>query len=402
MRSLALLLTARQLGATHYGRYAACFALTGFSSILFSLGLNIWLLHEGSRALNRLGTLLGSVLTIKGIIGVIWFSLVVLLSPLLDPSSFPVKLMRLSALSVLLDNLIATLLTAYKASLRNKTTSILESGANAIWLLATLLLVKMGEHQAVVYVRIRLGALSVGFIAILLIVWRSASLKVTIQTTRRAIGEALPFATSELLAWASMRVDVLIVALILGEYATGLYSPAVGLVNALFLAPATVYLVVMPVLSNLFVTDAKQAWLTARNGILLLVVIGFGMSTALALGASPLASILGTSFRDIQEILRLLSPILLIHSLTFGLAAILVATNQQANRTIVQAIAVAANTFLNLLVVPRTGIRGAAVVYVISDVVLLIGYAWLVRNYRSRASSFIPSTPTHQDLFEGD
>jgi O-antigen/teichoic acid export membrane protein len=391
MRSVALLITARQLGVALYGQYAACFALTSFSSILFSLGLDIWLLREGSRASGKLGTLLGSVLTIKGIIGGMWLALVFLLSPLVDSSSFPVGLLRLSALSVLLDNLVATLLTVFKASLRNQLTSILESGANALWLLATLFLVGLGSQQAAAYVRLRAGAFLVSLVVIVVMVCRSTRVRVSLQTTKRAISEAGPFATSELLAWASMRVDVLIIAFVLGERATGLYSPAVGLVNALFLAPAAVYMVIMPVLSNLFVDTTEQAWVTARNSLLLLMVVGLGMSTALALGANPIASILGASFRDVQGILRLLSPVLFIHSLTFGLAAILVATDQQANRTVVQAIAVATSASLNLLVLPWAGVRGAAVVYIVSDMVLLIGYAWLVRNYRRRSSFVGPS-----------
>jgi O-antigen/teichoic acid export membrane protein len=398
MTSLALLLTARQLGATGYGQYAACFVLTGFSSVVFSLGMDIWLLREGSRDLPRLGELLGSVLTVKWVVGTAWFGLVLLLSPLLDSNSFPVVLVRLSALSVWLDSLFATILTAYKASLRNEITSILESSSDAIWLLATLLLVKSGEQQAAVYIQARVGALFISLIVATVLVWRRLSLRATIETARRVVSEAFPFAASEFLAWTSMRVDVLIVAFALGEHAVGLYSPAVGIVNALFLVPATVYMVVAPVLSRLFVTDVKQAWLTAKRGILLLAVVGTGLSLALLIGARPLISLLGASFSGSQGILQTLSAVLFLHSLSFGMAAVLVATNQQTRRMIVQAITVATNAALNLLVVHRAGIRGVATVYIITEVVLLIGYTKLVLDCRSRSASPIPSSAIHREI----
>lgn len=389
MRVLALLFTARQLGAIQYGQYAACFALTSFSSILFSLGLNIWLLREGSRDLESTGALFGSVFAIKGVIGSMWLIFMLLLAPIIDSSSFPVELVRLSAVSVLLENLVVTLSVFYKSTLQNHITFILESGSNGIWLVATFLLMKSGEQQASVYILIRIVALLISFILVLWIIGRTIPLKVTISTTKWALRSALPFALSELLAWAAMRVDVLVIAFLIGEYATGLYSPAVGLVNALFLIPSAVYLVITPVLSNLFVTNVKQAWITARNSILLLVVIGLTMSIALLFTAGLLSSVLGGTFQEVREILRLLSPVLFIHSLTFGLAAILVATNQQAKRAIVQSIAVATNACLNLILVSWMGVRGAAMVYILSEMVLLFGYAWLVLNQHSQPVDFM-------------
>lgn len=395
---LALLLTVRQLGAIHYGQYAACFTLASFSSIMFSLGLDIWLLREGSRNLVRLGEFLGSVLTIKGIVGLGWFGLITLLPPLLNSNLFPAELIRLSALSVWLESLFATVLTAYKASLRNRIVTILGASSNTLWLLATLLLIRSGAQQVAVYMQIRAGVLLFSLIVAVLLTWYCWALPTAaFQTIKRAIHEALPFAISELLAWTSMRLDVLIIAFVLGQYAVGLYSPATGIVNALFMIPATVYMVIVPVLSNLFVTNVKQAWLTAKRSVLLLAAVGIGLFLALAVGARSLTSLLGTSFRGSQEVMQILSLVPLLHSLTFGMAAILVATNQQVYRTLVQAIAVVANMALNLLVVRWAGIYGVAVVYVVTEIVLLVGYAWLVRNCCAR-STLLSSSKSHERL----
>jgi O-antigen/teichoic acid export membrane protein len=188
-----------------------------------------------------------------------------------------------------------------------------------------------------------------------------------------------------------MRVDVLIAAFFLGERAVGLYSPAVGIVNALFLLPATVYAVVVPVLSNLFETNIKQAWRTAKRAIGLLFVIGIGMSLALSVGARVLISLLGASFAGSREVLQILSIILALHSLSYGMAAIVVVANQQRRRVVVQAVVVSINAILNLLIVRWAGIRGVAVVYVLTEVVLLIGYARLVRSYYIKSVASLSS-----------
>jgi len=66
------------------------------------------------------------------------------------------------------------------------------------------------------------------------------------------------------------------------------------------------------------------------------------------------------------------------------MAAIIDATYQQSKRALVQTIAVALNIVLNLLVVKWAGIRGAAVNYVITVIILMVGYTAIVLSYRAR------------------
>ena len=105
MTAVVLLLTARQLGSTGYGQYASCYILVSFTSIIFSLGLDLWLLRNAGRKPEELARLTGSILAIKGCIGGIWLALFIGLANVLSPSHFPVELLRTSALSVLIDGL---------------------------------------------------------------------------------------------------------------------------------------------------------------------------------------------------------------------------------------------------------------------------------------------------------
>jgi len=49
MTMLAIMLTARQLGAVKYGEYVSAYTLASATAIVFNLGLDIWLLREGGR-----------------------------------------------------------------------------------------------------------------------------------------------------------------------------------------------------------------------------------------------------------------------------------------------------------------------------------------------------------------
>ena len=87
--AVTTILIARQLGPDIYGQYAASLVLVSFTSVIFSLGLNTWLLHEASRNLQQHGGLLGSVLAIKILIGIPWLIITYLLAGFLSSSTFP-------------------------------------------------------------------------------------------------------------------------------------------------------------------------------------------------------------------------------------------------------------------------------------------------------------------------
>ena len=384
MVALVMLLTARQLGPTIYGQYVGTLMLATFASIFFSLGLDIWLLREGGRDPNAAGNLAGSVLAIKLAFGSIWLVVMFILAGWIDSQALPASFIRWNAVIVLLDSLFATTLTAFKATLRNAINALVEALSDSIWLIATIVLVILGIDQALPFLQTRFFILLLSVtVAILLVRWLLQA-TATRTTARLALRNCFPYAASEFLTRLYMRMDVLLVSLMLGEYAVGIYSPAVSITNALFIIPATVHMVMVPVLSNLFEHDVRQGWKTARNNLLVMTVIGIVLSLGVYLGIWLIPVILGEAYNGSQEVLKILSAIPFIHSISFGMASILVATNQQKYRSTVQAISATVNILLNLAVISWAGIQGVAVVYVISDIVLLVGYTWfVVRVYRT-------------------
>jgi hypothetical protein len=53
MTAIALILVARQVGRESYGQYIACFSLAKLTSVVFSWGLDGWLLWRGGAAERR-------------------------------------------------------------------------------------------------------------------------------------------------------------------------------------------------------------------------------------------------------------------------------------------------------------------------------------------------------------
>jgi O-antigen/teichoic acid export membrane protein len=387
--ALALLAIARQLGATLYGQYAACITLAGFASIIYHLGLDSWLLREGGRAPERLDKLAGSVIAVRGIGGALWFVGMVILALLLNFSSdvfrqrLPAGVLILSALVTWLDCLMATTLTTFRTALRNQIGSPIEAGVDTLWLVTTVLLIAVGQRHVEAYLVSRAVVLLIGLALATRVLWKIIGLKPDKKIARQILREAPPFAMADFLGWSLARLDVLIITFTLGTQAVGVYSPAVSLVVALFLVPNAVYGVMVPVLSHLYPHNPKQLRITSLRMLLLLTAIGIGLAGFTALATPLVIALLGKSYGETLIILRTLSILLIFKCPNLGVAALIVVTGRQAQRVGVQVVAVVFNLLLNLAVVYRYGIRAVAVVYVLTELLLLIGYSWVAWQKRS-------------------
>jgi len=382
LTAIALLLTARQLGPESYGQYSASIVLMGLISIFYNLGLNIWFIHESNRQPERMSIFLGSALAIKFAFGVAWVLAVYVLSEIYYNSVFPKDLLRITAMVVFLDNLFLTLLTAFKASLRNHLTSIFLILSDTVWVISTIYLVGQEYRQASDFMLMRVIVLLVSLVIAGFLVYYWYQPKVNLGALKQAFHQTLSYAVSEFLTMSAMRIDLLIVAFYLGKTAAGLYSPAVSLVNALFMPINAISLVFLPVLSSLFAKNISQAWKTARRSFWLHAGAGAILTLGVAAGAKYLVAFLGPKYGGSLEIIYILSSIICIHALIFALTNILIATSQQSQRALLQLIAVALNIILNIAVVNIAGIRGVAFVYLVTEIFLLFTYAIVViRNY---------------------
>lgn len=392
VNAITFILIARQLGPDSYGQYTGSIVFATFCSIVFSLGLNLWLLQEGGRNPNRIGELTGSILTIRVAIGVLWLLVMFFIADIIDSSTFSAEYIRLASVVIWINSLFTSILTGFKSILKNVVSSVLDIAAGVGLFGITLTLVAIGVDEVSRFLQARAIIYLISLLAGIVLARRILQLKASKRTIKVALKESPPFASSEFLSWTYMRADVLVIAFALDELAVGLYAPAEGIINALYLVPLAINFVSIPVLSNLFSTDVKQAWQTAKRLLAVLSLAGIAMFVGLFIGSKYLVMLLGTEYTGSLEVLRIMSIILFFHSISFGAASILVATQQQTNRTIVQVIVVIINIGLNFLVVKQYGITGVAWVYVISEFVLFLGYSYLVLRYRSKTSRFSSQT----------
>ncbi len=376
---LVLLITARQLGSERYGQYIACITFTGLASIAVNLGAEIWLLREGRNGPRFLGEAMGGVLSIKIIVGTFWLGLMYLISLLLDPIVFPPYLFRLSAVFSWLNGIFTTVITGYKATMRNIFTLFLQSIHSIFLLGLTVILFLKNENDPGRYIYVRIIGLFLSLMIGLFLGMREIfHLRVTRSKIFQIIKELPPFAISELLAWAYMRLDVLIIAIALDQHRVGIYAVAENIVNTMFFVPSAAYETTIPFLVSIMAYNQIKF---NKNIVIYLrpyIFIGLLLSFFVYLFAFILPNLLGMSFIDAIGVLLILSPIPFLHSIAFGLASILVVVGKQSERMMIQAQVVVVNIIMNILLVYKLGIYGVALVYVFTEILLVVGYVILI------------------------
>jgi O-antigen/teichoic acid export membrane protein len=382
LTALTLLLIARGVGPAQYGEYASAVAFATILSILFGLGLDIWLLREGGSRPAEIGALAGSVLAIKVTLGAVWLAALFVLANFVPSDSFTAPVLRMAALILLLDSLLATLQATFKSALLNQITSTLVVSSDLAWFLASLVYYLRGGSDIGVYMQIRVLVLAFSVLAGGFVFYRRYTPRIHLPTLRRIRQDFAPYFISDLLLLALLRVDVVIVSLALGKEMAGYYSPAVSLIYASYLIPTAIHGVMLPVLSNLFARNPPRAWRMAYRLILIQAVTGLALALGVYFFSPLLVGLLGEAYQNSLEILKILSFNLFFHGISFAMVAILVANNLQARRTVVQLVAVVINVGLDLAVVYWAGIQGVAVMYVVAEIVLAGGYTLLVYQYK--------------------
>lgn len=232
-------------------------------------------------------------------------------------------------------------------------------------------------------------------IAILLFVSHPLERKFSKQDTReifKLARFAAPVAISSFIVLLYMKLDILIVTWVLGGHYAGIYSAATKLYEFWVLFPLTVSLSVLPMMTKKYAEGTTEYETYTIRLLSLLMWCGFLVSLVSFLLAKPIILLLyGTQFNDSAEIFSIVMLAAVFNSIGSITARHMVICRLQNLLLLRSCLTVIINVILNLLLIPRFGIQGAAVALVLSS---LFGYflvnildkrTWCVFSFAWRA-----------------
>jgi len=276
--------------------------------------------------------------------------------------------------SLLFGFLISIFLGAEKITVYNKI-NIFKSTFQLILLTVFLVILKKGVFGAVI--SYALGSIGLALVVILLI---TKFTKISFSFNRRLLKDSTKYGLKayfgNLTQFLNYRLDMLLVAAFLTPASVGFYSVAVGIAERLWMLPGAIATVLFPRISSLKDKEANN--LTPRIARHTFLII-FVLSLILALIARPLIKILfGSVFLPSVMPLMILLPGIIALGGCKILTADLAGRGKPQFGTYAAFVSLAVNIPLNLWLIPKWGISGAAfassVAYITGTLVVMTAF----------------------------
>ncbi len=203
------------------------------------------------------------------------------------------------------------------------------------------------------------------------------------------------FSSSNFLVHVAQKIvfstDVIVVGIVLGSSASGVYSVPAKLFALVFGIGTAATSLMFPALAELHGAGKPD-----QQRRLLLVGLRAGTALMLLL-ALPLLLIpdllihawIGNGFRQSYAVMAILAVVLLVHQPIYVLTQFLIAVGRQRSIAIVSIVTTLANLALSFVLAWTWGIWGVAVSTLVTDVVAL---AWIVPKIAAPAASTPPTT----------
>lgn len=370
---------ARYLGPENYGVISYVVAFAGLFSFIASLGVDGILNRELVAHPEQRDELMGTAFRLKLLGGLLAFIVTVIAAFIFEPSWLVRSLIILYSLvfitqainvisiffhaKVLSKNNVLSVLTATMISSVLKVLLII-SGKGIIWLALIYFLdsVWQGLGYFWAYHRYNLKIKT----------WRFDK-----QLAKKIIGSSWFLMLSSASVYIYMKIDQVMVGHFMGEKAVGLYAAAVRLVEVWYFIPVMICSSVFPAIVNAKNTSYLVYKKRLKALYLLMIVIALIISMPLTILAPWLITILfGTEFSASTKILQIYVWSSMGFFLGWAINQYLLSENKTKTIMFYNLLSMVLNVILNLILIPRLGLVGAAwstlISYSVGPVIILV------------------------------
>jgi O-antigen/teichoic acid export membrane protein len=395
--AVALIIVAHKVSPTEYGQYISCLGLTSFLVVFPNCGLDIWLLAKSSSNTSEIAQLWSSSIRLRSGLLLIWAAGMLLLGLFLPADTFPLEILFFTVCGAAFESLTLLSYTTFRSLGLHGRVALMQTVSALVLLVITL--ASPLEHGVVLFAAAR----SVLSIVTLIVVTLAAGKLYALYprppiSPKKILLSTRPFFLSEIATSVYDRADLTTVSLFQGSTGASIYGPAISLLQISFLAFRAIFFWAVPALSKSFAQSRR----TFKNqAAIQLIAQGLAGAILFLIFFSHSKLIVnliyGAAYKQASEVLHLLSLILLVKSLNFALAAILMAGDRQFQRTKVQLFSALFNVASNLAVIVPFGINGVAIVYILSEMVLLSGYSYIALRGNLSPQDTLPALQPGQE-----
>ena len=383
---LIAIIAARYLGATGYGSFATAQALTAFAAAFGGFGLLFAILQLGARHEEPLSSLLSNsvagglptaLVAYGGLAGWVY----------LFDYGHTTRIVVLTMAAALFP---MALNGQFMAALQVQGRYTLMAVAGVVAALVNVLLAFVVVIMDLGLVALASSTVAASTTMAALMAWalrRELTHRVSVRRIRDLFRTGFLFGLGELLYFIYFGIDLVLLSLLVGERAVGLYNIPVRALVVAYLLPMVVFNRVLYARyfdwSQSDRERLRQTYVLTSKGMLFL---GMLAAAGLVLIADPVVPVVfGGSFEESSVLLRILALALPLRYISGSASAVLATADHIGLRVRIQAATAALNVALCLVMIPLWEARGAAVATVVTEAFLAAALVWFVRARVVRA-----------------
>lgn len=377
-------LIARALGAGETGRYFFALSFTTIFVVFVDLGLTNVLVREAAKMREKIKDYVATILSVKVILGLLSYGAVFLVINLLGYPVDTKHLVYLSGVTMLFDSLHLTIYGVLRAlgDLRYEAIGIV--GSQLLTLILGSSFLFAGRPLIFLILAFTIPSfINVCFAAAMLYRQHRVRFWPRYESAifRPLARLAVPFAVAAILARLYSYTDSILLSKLAGDVAVGLYSIPYKITYAFQFVPLALVAALYPRFSEYFERDQNRLAYVFERGLKYLLIMVLPIVVGISLLAKDIVlSVYTAEYLNSIIPLQILLAGLIFSYVSFPIGAFLNACGRQTTQTVIVALVLAVNVILNLILIPRFGVAGAALAALAGNILLaVLGYSMLPR-----------------------
>lgn len=378
---LLIILIARNLGDVTFGKYSFAFAFTSLFAVFADFGLSTLTIREIARNREYAGKYLGNISLIKLLLSIITGIFIVISINLLDYPSDTILAVYFAGAYVIVNSFSQFFRAFFRAFEKMEYEAVTRITERILLFIAVASMLHFGYGLVPIISVFFIVSVFNFFVTIVLVLKRfvKPSYDIDPKLWKEIIKEALPFGLTAVFVVIYFKIDTIMLSIMINDATVGWYNAAYNIVDGLiFVIAGSLTGALYPLMSNHYKSSNKIKEVFTKSFRLLFFV---GVVVALIVTAFSdkiIFIIYGAEYANSVMALKILIWAFFIICISTVSSTLLNSAGKQKIVAIGTCLGAILNISLNLVLIPRYSLEGAAFATVITEVFGFLIYFYYV------------------------
>ena len=372
---VAGVIAARYLGTEAYGIYSFATFLAFIFAVLADSGLQTILVREISRDNSKASRYFGCALLLKGMLTLLALLLLSCTIALMGLSPIQIQAVLVAMAAFLALSYGGTAVAIFRSLERMVFEAIVTAVQGMLFLLLVVVAITVRADILLFIVALLISYVVSTLLAFHWVLTRFArpQFRLDIGLAKHLLKEAWPVGLSFFLFVLYGRIGTVALEAMRTSAEVGAYSAAYNLVRNVNFVPMAFMAAMLPTLSQSAVSNPGRFSRVYTTSFKAMLLLGMPIAVGGMFLADPLIRIVyGPAFTEASAAFRIIAWSILFTFLSLVSRAALESANRQIYWTCALAIGVVANLLLNALLIPQSGIVGASLALLVTDILIFL------------------------------